>query len=259
TMTSEPGVILGTTTYMSPEQTRGEDLDRTTDVWAFACVLYEMLTGKPVFDGKTVTEVLANILKMEPDWQRLPVETPFMVRRVLRRSLQKDRRQRLKCMGDLRLDIADAGTLTMPQSGERPSGTLRREKLAWIAFAFAALGTAAASIWALQPKTRELRVDVATPSSTDPVFIAISPDALKVIFVAGSSPPLLWLRSLESGVAKPLVGTDNASFPFWSPDNRSVGFFASGKLMRIDVDTGLIKTLGDAAGRGGAWNRDGTI
>src|SRR5262249_25942744 len=167
----------------------------------------------------TAPEVLVNILKTEPDWERLPAETPFMVQRVLRRSLEKDRRQRLKCMGDLRLDIADAGTLTMPRSGERPSGTLRREELAWIAFAFAALGAAAAIIWALQPKPGELRVDVATPSSTDPVFMAISPDALKIIFVAGSSPPLLWLRSLETGVAKPLVGTDNASFPFWSPDN----------------------------------------
>src|SRR5262245_15111791 len=181
TMTSEPGVILGTTAYMSPEQTRGEDLDRATDIWAFGCVLYEMLTGKPIFDGKTATEVLANILKMEPDWQRLPAETPFMVQRVLRRSLQKDRRQRLKCMADLRLDIADAGTLTTPRSGERPPGTRRREKFAWIvAFAFAALGAAAAGIWALQPKTKELRVDVATPASTDPVFMAISPDALQI-------------------------------------------------------------------------------
>src|SRR5215471_16096879 len=112
TVTSEPGVILGTAAYMSPEQARGEDLDRTTDVWAFGCVLYEMLTGKPAFDGKTATEVLANILKTEPDWERLPVEIPIMVQRVLRRALQKDRRQRLKCMGDLLLDIADAGTLT---------------------------------------------------------------------------------------------------------------------------------------------------
>jgi serine/threonine protein kinase len=259
TLISEPGVILGTTGYMSPEQARGEDLDQTTDVWAFGCVLYEMLTGKRVFDGKTVTEVLANILKTEPDWPRLPAETPFMVQRVLRRSLQKDRRQRLKCMGDVRLDIADAGTLTTSRDGERPSGSRRREKLAWIAFAFAALGAAAASIWALQPKTTELRMDVATPSTTDPAFMAISPNALKIVFVAGASPPLLWLRSLESGVAKPLAGTDNASFPFWSPDNRSVGFFASGKLMRIDVESGLIKTLTDAAGRGGAWNKDGII
>src|SRR5262249_29644387 len=128
TMTSEPGVILGTTAYMSPEQTRGEELDRTTDVWAFGCVLYETLTGKPVFDGMTATDVFANILKTEPDWHGLPVETPVMVHRVLRRSLQKDRRQRLKCMGDLRLEIADAGTLTTPLSGERPSGTPRREE-----------------------------------------------------------------------------------------------------------------------------------
>jgi len=259
TLISVAGVILGTAAYMSPEQARGEELDRTTDVWAFGCVLYEMLTGKPVFEGTSTTELLANILKTEPDWQRLPSDIPFLIQRLLRRSLEKDRRQRLKCMGDLRLDIADAGALTAPRTDESASGTRRREKLAWIAFAIASLAAVAVSIWALQPRGRELRVDIATPSDTDPVFMAISPNALKIVFVAGSSPPLLWLRSLESGVARPLKGTDNASFPFWSPDNRSVGFFASGKLMRIDVDSGLIKTLADAAGRGGTWNNDGVI
>jgi Tol biopolymer transport system component len=259
TAVSTSGVILGTTAYMSPEQTRGEDIDRTTDVWAFGCVLYEMLTGKPVFDGKTTTEVLADVLKMEPDWQRLPEGIPPLVQRVLRRCLQKDRRQRLQCMGDVRLDIADAGTLIVTQPGERHPGSRRREKVAWLAVALVALAAVAVGLWALQVKTRELRVDVATPPTTDLVSMAISPDALKIVFVAGSNPPLLWLRSLESGVTKPLAGTDNPSFPFWSPDNRSVGFFGSGKLMRIDIENGLIKTLADATGRGGTWNSDGVI
>jgi Tol biopolymer transport system component len=218
-----------------------------------------MLTGKPVFDGKTVTEVLANVLKAEPDWQRLPENIPPLVQRVLRRCLQKDRRQRLKCMGDARLDIADAGTLIVPQSVERHLGTRLREKIAWLAVALVAVAAVAVGLWTLQRKTRELRVDVVTPPTTDLVSMAISPDGLKIVSVAGSNPPLLWLRSLESGVTKPLAGTDNASFPFWSPDNRSVGFFASGKLMRIDIENGLIKTLTDANGRGGAWNSDGVI
>jgi serine/threonine protein kinase len=258
TMSSESGVLLGTTAYMSPEQTRGEKLDSTTDVWAFGCVLYEMLTGKRAFEGKSATDVFANILKTEPDWTRLPAGIPFLVERLLRRSLQKDHRQRVQCMGDLRLDLADAGSVPALRSVHTSSGTPRRY-LAWIAIALAVLMAAAAGIWWPQPKARELRVDIATPSNADPVFMAISPNALRIAFVAGSSPPLLWLRSLETGVTKPMPGTDNASFPFWSPDSRSIGFFASGKLKRIDVESGLIKPLTDANGRGGAWSRNGII
>jgi eukaryotic-like serine/threonine-protein kinase len=258
TAVSMAGAILGTAAYMAPEQAKGQDLDRTADVWAFGCVLYEMLTGKPAFEGNTMTEVLANVLKMEPDWQRLPPETPLLVQRVLRRCLQKDQGQRLKCMGDVRLDIADAGTLTAAPSIRSPFPR-RREKITWLALALVALAAAAFVLWALQPKPRELRVDVATPPDTDPVSMALSPDGLKIVFVTGSGPRLLWLRSLESGISKPLAGTDNPSFPFWSPDNRSIGFFAAGKLMRIDIDTGLIKALTDTNGRGGAWNKDGVI
>jgi Tol biopolymer transport system component len=258
TNVSIPGAILGTAAYMAPEQAKGEDLDRTADVWAFGCVLYEMLTGRPAFDGKTAAEILANVLKMDPDWQLLPAATPLMVQRVLHRCLEKDQRQRLKCMGDVRLDIADAATLAAPPAGKRSTGSQRREKIAWIAFALAGLA-GIVMLWVMQIKPRELRVDVATPPDTDPVTMAVSPDGLKIVFVAGFSPRLLWLRSLESGVAKPLAGTDNPSFPFWSPDNRSVGFFAAGKLMRVDVDSGLVKTLAETNGRGGAWSSEGVI
>jgi Tol biopolymer transport system component len=257
---SMPGTILGTAAYMAPEQAKGEDLDRTADVWAFGCVLYEMLTGKPAFDGTTSAEVLANVLKIDPDWQRLPEGIPPLIRRMLLRCLQKDRRLRLKCMGDVRLDVADAATLAAPAFGESsPGPARRREKFAWLAFALATLAAAAAAFWAIRPTSKELRVDIATPADADPVYMAISPDGLKIVFVAGSSPRLLWLRSLESGAVKPLEGTDNPSFPFWSPDSRSLGFFAAGKLMRIDVESGLIKTLTETNGRGGAWGSNGVI
>jgi eukaryotic-like serine/threonine-protein kinase len=260
TAVSMPGTILGTAAYMAPEQAKGEDLDHTADVWAFGCLLYEMLTGKPAFDGTTAAEVLANVLKIDPDWQRLPEGIPPLVRRMLLRCLQKDRRQRLKCMGDVRLDIADAATLAAPAAGEKMSRPARRrEKIAWLGFAMATLAAAAAAFWAVQPKSKELRVDIATPADADPVSTAISPDGLKIAFVAGSGPRLLWVRSLESGVVKPLAGTDNSSFPFWSPDSRSLGFFAAGKLMRIDVESGLIKTLTETNGRGGAWGSNGVI
>jgi eukaryotic-like serine/threonine-protein kinase len=105
---SVPGVILGTAAYMSPEQARGKETDRATDVWAFGCVLYEMLTGHAVFEGETVGEILGGVFKDEPDWRRLPVETPEAIRRLLRRCLQKERRQRLKSADDARIEIEDA-------------------------------------------------------------------------------------------------------------------------------------------------------
>ena len=108
TSTSIPGMILGTPAYMSPEQARGEETDRTTDVWAFGCVLYEMLTGSAVFKGPTAAEVLAEVIKTDPDWNRLPAETPAPIRRLLRRCLQKDQKKRLQCIGDARLELADA-------------------------------------------------------------------------------------------------------------------------------------------------------
>jgi serine/threonine protein kinase len=259
TMSSVPGMILGTIAYMPPEQARGEETDRTADVWAFGCVLYEMLTRTEVFEGPTAAEVLAGVMKTEPDWARLPTETPAPVRRLLRRCLQKDRKQRVQCIGDAKLEIADARNDSGTEVTGIAGGLSRRERIAWIALSIALPVLAVVAPWALRSSPREMRVDIATPTSENLTSFAISPDGLQIVFVADSSPAGLRLRSLESAETRPLAGTENAAFPFWSPDNCSIGFFAGGKLKRIDVRNGLITTLADAAGRGGTWSSDGVI
>ena len=259
TSTSIPGMILGTPAYMSPEQARGEETGRTTDIWAFGCVLYEMLTGSAVFKGPTTAEVLAEVIKADPDWNRLPPETPAPIRRLLRRCLQKDQKKRLQCIGDARLELADAlnpeAEVAFP--AHRAS---RREKFAWVAVAIAVVIAilAGARAFRMQAALPEMRVDVDTPPGSDLTSLALSPDGLKIAFVSGSNSSL-WLRSLQSGEARPLAGTEGAAFPFWSSESRSIGFFAGGKLKRIDVASGLINTLTDSAGRGGTWNADDVI
>jgi serine/threonine protein kinase len=260
TMTSVPGMILGTIAYMPPEQARGEETDRTADVWAFGCVLYEMLTRTEVFEGPTAAEVLAGVMKTEPDWTRLPAETPAPVRRLLRRCLQKDRKQRLQCIGDAKLEIADARNDSVADLGGMSGVLSRRERIAWIALSIALLALVGILTWALRSSPQpEMRMDIATPAGENLTSFAISPDGLQIVFVADSSPAGLRLRSLESAETRPLMGTENATFPFWSPDSRSIGFFAGGKLKLIDVRNGLVTTLADAAGRGGTWSSDGVI
>jgi Tol biopolymer transport system component/aminoglycoside phosphotransferase (APT) family kinase protein len=257
TARSAPGIILGTAPYMSPEQAKGQEESRTSDVWAFGCVLYEMLTGHAPFEGETVSEVFAGILKGEPDWNQLPTETPENIRRLLRRCLRKERRVRLQHIGDARLEIEE-------QSPVAPQLVPRRREHAWItALVVVAVLAVAMGIREFRgvPRAAEMRLEITTPPTADPASIAISPDGQKILFVATSEgQSKLWLRPLDSVTGRVLAGTDGASFPFWSPDSQSVGFFAKGKLKRVDVDRGAVQILADAPeGRGGSWNRDGTI
>jgi eukaryotic-like serine/threonine-protein kinase len=262
---STPGIIMGTAAYMSPEQAKGKEADRTADVWAFGCVLYEMLTGRRVFEGETVSEILAGVLKGEPDWSRLPADTLEGVRRLLRRSLQKERKLRFHDMADVRIEVDEAQS--EPQTGARVmhSAPRRRERLAWMsAVAVLTLTAAAAIVWAAfrpVPTAPEMRLEITTPMTTNPWSLAISPDGQKIVFAATSDGrSRLWLRSLDSVSARPLAGTEGALFPFWSPDSRSVGFFADEKLKRIDIGGGSAQELATVGlGFGGAWNNDGVI
>jgi len=262
-MATTPGIILGTAAYMSPEQAKGKDADRSSDVWAFGCVLYEMLTGSRAFDGDTVSEILANVLKTEPAWQRLPAETPEGVRRLLRRSLQKDQKLRLRDIRDARLDLADVDGTIPDKDRVTRAPSSRWERRAWAsAVAILALIAGVLGAKALRPApiALETHLEVTTPPTGD-ASVAISPDGLKVVFVARSvGPSLLWVRSLDSPVAMPLTGTERASRPFWSPDSRSIAFVAGTSLKRIDIDSGSLQTLasGIPTPLGGSWSSDGS-
>jgi serine/threonine protein kinase len=201
------GVIVGTAAYMSPEQAKGRPADTRSDVWAFGCVLFEMLTGTRAFSGDSVTEILAAVLRSEPEWAALPAATPPAVRRLLRRCVQKDRTRRLQNAGDVRLEIEEA-------PGE-PVLAPRESRLAWIVAAVLALalGSALAALYLRQPvDAPEMRVEIVTPPTPDPISFAISPDGRRLAFVAsGGGAPRLWVRPLDALTAQALAGTETPS------------------------------------------------
>ena len=264
-MPTVEGVVLGTAPYMSPEQARGRPVDKRADIWAFGCVLFEMLTGTRAFHGGSTSDVLASILNQEPDWLSLPNRTPRAIHRLLRRCLAKDCNERLHDIADARLEITDAlhpGSAAEPVVDARAD---RSDRLRWAAVFAASIVIAGggAAWWIAQsrPAPSEIRLEITTPPSPDPASIAISPDGRKILFVAtleGRS--RLWLRALDSSSARPLAGTEGALCPFWSPDNRSIGFFMQGKLQRLDLDGGLVRALAVAPNPvGGTWGPDGTV
>ena len=261
-----PGVILGTAAYMSPEQAKARAADARSDIWAFGCVLYEMLAGRPVFTGDSVVEILGAVLKSEPDWQALPQETPLAVLSLLKRCLQKDRNRRMRDVADARFQIEEA-TTSEPASRATSTAPPRRgrERLAWIAVTFALASVAALSIGyprGAPSVPPEMRLEIVTPPGADVSGFAISPNGRTLVFQATvDGKNQLWLRPLDSETARPLAGTEGGSFPFWSPNNDSVAFFAGGQLKRIDVATGFVQNLAEAPlnTRGGSWNAAGTI
>ena len=256
--------IMGTPGYMSPEQAKGAEAERRSDIWAFGCVLYEMLTGRGVFEGETVSEILAEVLKSEPDWNRLPGETPESIRRLLRRCLQREEKLRLRDAGDARIEIEDA--IRGIDGQMAPVSARRGGRLAWVS-AFALLTMVVAigeRFFRVVPTAAEARLEINTPAVRDGeslASLAISPDGQKIVFAATSAgQSQLWLRTLDSVSARPLTSTERAELPFWSPDSRSIGFFADAELRRVDLDGGSLQTLAHAqAFLGGAWNREGTI
>jgi serine/threonine protein kinase len=183
------GVILGTAAYMSPEQARGQRVDAQADIWALGCVLFEMLTGHQPFTGPTVTDVLAAVVRGEPDWSALPPDTPAGARLLLRRLLQKDRSRRLHHVADARIEIDEARS--DPSSTDAPASRRASARWPWTAagaLGVIALGLGVALAVALRPSAAapEMRIEITTPPSPDPVFLAISPDGQKLVFVAAS-------------------------------------------------------------------------
>jgi eukaryotic-like serine/threonine-protein kinase len=264
-MMSSVGVILGTAAYMSPEQAKGRAADKRSDIWAFGCVVFEMLTGRRAFPGDDLSETLAAVIRSDPDWVALSAETPAMVRRLLRRCLQKDARVRFQHIGDARLEIEEAQSASAQEV--RDVWFRSRARPMWgaaVALVLLIGGLLAADL-AIRVRSAsaapELHVDITTPTTVDRISFALSPDGRNIVFSAMSEGrSVLWLRSLESGSLRPIRGTEFGSYPFWSPDNRSIGFFGGGKLKRVDVEGGSAQILADAPiGRGGSWNRDGVI
>jgi serine/threonine protein kinase len=261
---TQAGVILGTAAYMSPEQARGKPIDTRTDVWAFGCVLFEMLTRRRAFMGEDVSETLASVLKSEPEWTALPATTPPAIRSLLRRCLQRDPERRLRDISDARFQIEDA--LNEPLAAEAPALPGRvGARLLWASVGAAVALAAVAAAWSVLPQQpeaeEELRLEISTPATTNPTSIAISPDGRSIVFAAISQAgEELWLRSLDNPVARALPGTARAQYPFWSPDGASVGFFSDTQLKRIDVASGAVQVLASAPNpNGGSWNRDDTI
>jgi eukaryotic-like serine/threonine-protein kinase len=264
---TQEGTVVGTCPYMAPEQLEGKETDARADIFAFGAMLYEMLTGRKAFEGPTQASVIGNILHATPtplpDLQPL---TPPALHRLVNACLVKDPEERWQTAHDLKLELQwiEAGAERAGATGPN-----KRERALWLATTVLLL-VVAATAWVTARRStvsEPLRLTVAPPPGESLVFstnqggLAISPDGRTLAFVATSQgTPVLWLRGMDSLVAKPLAGSEGAYYPFWSPDSRSVGFFAAGKLKKMEVRGGLSQTLADAPeGRGGTWNRDGVI
>ncbi len=252
---TQAGVILGTAAYMAPEQARGKKVDRRADIWAFGVVLYEMLTGKRLFEGEDLTETLAAVVMKEPDLSGVPVEA----RRLLKKCLEKDPRKRLQAIGDMGL-VLDVG-----QVSDLPAQAGGLRHAAWVVAGLATLALAALAFvhFREQPAERQvLQYTLAAPEKARNIqYFAVSPDGhYLVIQASGEGGYQLWLRAFDSLQTQPLAGTEDANYPFWSPDSRYIAFFAQNKLKKISVNGGPAQTLCDAINsRGGAWNRDNVI
>ncbi len=214
---TRPGVILGTAAYMSPEQAKGKAVDKRADIWAFGCILYECLTGKRAFEGETVTETLAAILRGEPDWQALPVTTAPSTRFVLRRCLDRNVNRRFHCVGDLRILIEDIWHIT---EMERPS---KRPWFAWIWVAIATLLLLAAAVPTFlyfrgRETPQNMLFQIPLPPLPSNYVVAISPNGRSIAFAASPSGSVssIFVRELRSATPRQLEGTEGASFPFWS-------------------------------------------
>jgi serine/threonine protein kinase/Tol biopolymer transport system component len=269
------GVILGTAAYMSPEQARGKAVDKRTDNWAFGCVLYELLTGNAAFHGEDVTDILAAVVRAEPNWQALPAATPAKIRDLLRRCLQKDKTQRMQSAGDARIEIQEVLAAPPTEVGATTASATRgwRERLTQATAATTtAIAVALAVVLVLRtpkpsqpPQALHLSAETGADGSLYTTFgsaAIFSPDGTQLAFAASGADQKrrVYIRSLDQLQARALSGTENAIDPFFSPDGQWIGFFADGKLKKISVQGGAAVTLCDAPNdRGGSWGEDGTI
>ncbi len=269
-MATQAGVLLGTAAYMSPEQAKAKSVDRRADIWAFGCVLYEMLTGAKAFPGDTVPETLGAIMRAEPDWSLLPSATPVRVRVLLQRCLQKDPRQRLRDIGDARISLEEVISGAPDPVSAVASAPPPKSRRLWLVSGAAGLFFVAAIVFAFlyfhrtPVAAQTMRFEIPLPAKFNQQGdFALSPDGRKLAFIGtgADGQNRLWIRSIDSLDAQPLEGTEGAGgWPFWSPDSRYVAFRAGQKLEKVDVSGGPPITLCDASSvLGGAWTPDGKI
>jgi eukaryotic-like serine/threonine-protein kinase len=273
-MATMQGVLLGTAAYMSPEQAKAKPVDRRADIWAFGCVLYEMLTGKMAFSGETVTDTLAAVIMKDADWTQLPKQTPLRVRVLLQRCLQKDPKQRLRDIGDARISIDEVllGALERSSSAgvvAPVSASFWRRALPWAA-GILAVALASLATWNLKPSPAGpvVRAVLTLPAGQrlaglEAPALALSADGSELAYAAttqGGTSPQIFLRSMDSTDARPIPGTEGATNPFFSPDGQWLGFFADGKLEKISVSGGAAQALADVSiPLGASWSSQGMI
>jgi serine/threonine-protein kinase len=276
-LATEAGRLLGTPTYMAPEQARGKSIDKRVDIWAFGCVLYECLTAKRAFAGDTIPDVLSSVLHAQLDLASLPAGVPTHVRELLARCLAKDPRQRLRDIGDARLALERSGVGGDPvESGARDSA--QRRALPWSVCGLLAIALALVSLRAFgsrdssspsnapAPARTVIRASLALPPGDEMGNIlerpiALSPDGALMVYVGlRDEREQLYLRALNRDEVTPIAGTDGAKSPFFSPDSRWIGFFAQGKLKKVTIGGAALEALADAANaRGGCWGADDAL
>jgi len=272
---TQAGIILGTAAYMSPEQAKGRVVDKRTDVWAFGCVLFEMITGKRAFEGEDVTETIAAVVRGEPDWAALPANTPAQIRLLLKRSLEKDRRARISDIGVARF------LLNEKLDNDAPAQPLAAAKSPRPAAVLAVVGlivgaAVVAAAWAALTERTDAVAATAvrfeyTPPATQPLVLqgndhdlAIAPDGSYVVYRSGRvdvTQSRLMIRMLNETNAREIPGTSNARNPFVSPDGRWIAYFVGPELRRVSVGGGAPMPISRVGGapRGASWGDDGYI
>lgn len=263
------GLVIGTPAYMSPEQARGLAVDKRTDVWAFGCVLYEMLAGRGAFAADTASDSLAKVIEREPDWSSLPANVSPAIRKLLARCLKKDPSDRLHDMADARIEIDDARSSPEPPVNAPPSAS--RNWPAIVALGLAALALVIAAGWAIRhpvtPATGPaaaapyLEFGITFPNNVIPAFgVALSPDGRYVAAGGFINSPQIWVHSFQSSETRALAGAIGSS-PFWNPDSSTIAYFSAGKLVAMPVAGGTVTTIAEVppSPSAGSWNTNGVI
>jgi Tol biopolymer transport system component len=277
------GTVLGTAAYMSPEQARGYDVDRRSDIWAFGVILFEMLTGDRLFEGETASDTLAAILRKEPEWDSIPKEAAPLLVQICRRCLEKDPQKRMRDIGEVRVALEDSSSTVIGLSGigdlpPAPAAMPSQPRvLPWIAVAVLAVALGAVAFLGMTgvigpapeplplvqstiqlPEGMQLNLNPAAPGP-----VTVSPDGKHLAFTAIDSTGIVHLlvRDLDKTEPEVISGTDGAHYPFWSPDSRTVAFFSgNNKLCRVDIAGGPILTICPAEnGKGGSWGENDQI